>query len=121
MPKRRTKHKTPKFKLLLDENLPPRQSFRRLNSRFLIKHIVHDYQIPGALDLDVYKLAVKEHRLIITFNDKDFRNLAGKSKFAGIIGVSNNLSYEQIDVKLTSLLTRSTHGQLFGKFTYISN
>lgn len=75
MPKRR--HKYSLRLRHIDENLPQRHNFRQLNSRFSVKHIVHDFKIPGSLDLDVYKLAVKERRLVITFNDKDFRNLAG--------------------------------------------
>lgn len=75
----------------------------------------------GALDTTVYSLATKEKRLIITFNDKDFKDLAAKSKSTGIIGVSNNLPYEQIDKRITALLNKSTQNQLFGKFTYLSS
>lgn len=115
------KRKFHKYKLLLDENLPPRQIFRQLNSRYSLKHIVHDCNMEAALDPAVYNFAAKENRLIITFNDKDFKDLASKSMSSGIIGVSNNLSYEQIDKRITSLLNKSKPSKLFGKFTYISS
>src|SRR5688500_11237765 len=71
--------KSYKFKLLLDENMPPRQRFPRLNSRFDVKHIRDDFSQLGLKDPAVYELAAKRNRLIITFNGTDFKNLVGKS------------------------------------------
>lgn len=109
-----------KYKLVLDENLPTRENFPLLNNRFDLKHIAADYKQSGLLDFKVYKLAQKEERLLVTYNIKDFRGLTTKSNTTGIIGVSPNLTFEQIDKKLTSLLTKATKKELFGKFTYIS-
>ena len=53
-----------KFKLLLDENMPPRQRFPRLNSRFDLKHIRDDLNQTGLKDPPVYALAGKLNRLI---------------------------------------------------------
>ena len=64
-----------KFKLLLDENMPPRQRFPRLNSRFDVKHIRDDLDQSGLKDPPVYALATRLNRLIITFNGDDFVNL----------------------------------------------
>jgi hypothetical protein len=94
-----------KHKLLLDED---------------IKHITADFKQKGLPDLDVYKLASKERRLVVTYNVNDFKNLLVREANTGIIGVSPNLTLEQIDKKLTSLLIKATQKQLFGKFTYIS-
>lgn len=109
-----------KFRLLLDENMPLAKSLPRLNSRFSVKHVVTDFDLGGISDLDVYKLAVKEKRIIVTFNEKDFKHLAGESKNTGVIGVSTNLPTEQIDTKLLSLLSKSTKGRVYSKYNYIS-
>jgi predicted nuclease of predicted toxin-antitoxin system len=106
-----------KFKLLLDENMPPRQRFPRLNSRYDLKHVRDDFNQIGVQDPAVYDLAAKQNRLIITFNGTDFKKLVGKSEQSGVINVSANLRYEQIDTKLTALLTKSSEKLLFGKFT----
>lgn len=115
MPKRFHKHK-----LLLDENISPREAFPLLNSRFNVKHVAMDFKLDSLPDPEVYKVACKEKRLLITYNVKDFKGLIQDSGDAGIIGISPNLSLKQIDKKLTSLLTRASRKELFGKLTMIS-
>src|SRR5262245_20552367 len=111
MPKRFYKHK-----LLLDENLPHRSAFLELNSVFDVKHIAADLKRSGLPDPGVYDLAVKQTRILITYNAKHFRPLAGTKKDAGIIGVSANLPIPQVDSRLTALLIKSTPKALQGKF-----
>src|SRR6266446_1696460 len=98
-----------KFKLLLDENMPPRQRFPRLNSRFDLKHIRDDLNQTGLKDPPVYALAGKLNRLIITFNGNDFKNMVAQSTQTGVINLSTNLRNDQIDTKLTALLTKTPH------------
>ena len=109
-----------RYKLLLDENISPRTRFPILNSRHDIKHLVHDLKKCGITDLEVYILAKKTKRLIVTFNKKHFEKIAGKNKDTGIIAVSTNISDEQIDKKMTSLLSRKKKNGLYRKFHYIS-
>jgi hypothetical protein len=109
-----------KFKLLLDENLSGRRSFATLNRIFDVKHIALDLRKGGLRDEHVYREAIKLHRLIITFNAKDFKPMAGKSQETGIICVSPNLPDEQIDAKLVALLIHSTPKALYGKFTALT-
>ena len=109
-----------KFKLLLDENMPPRQRFPRLNSRYDIKHVRDDLNNQGLLDPPVFALASKLQRIIITFNGDDFRKLVDTSTQIGVINISPNLRYEQIDTKLTALLTKSAPHTLFGKLTNLT-
>lgn len=109
-----------KFKLLLDENMPPRQRFPRVNSRFDVKHIRDDFNQTSLKDPAVYNLAVKLNRLVVTFNGNDFKSRADKSGESGIINVSANMRYEQIDKKLTVLLIKNTPNALYGKFTDIT-
>ena len=106
-----------KFKLLLDENMPPRQRFPRLNSRFDLKHIRDDLNQAGLKDPPVYALAQKLNRLIITFNGDDFKNMVEQNTQTGVINISTNLRNDRIDTKLTALLIKSSPSALFGKFT----
>ncbi len=115
MPKKFVKHK-----LLFDENMHPRSYFPSLNDKFNLKHIAADYKKSSLPDPQVYELAKKENRLLITYNVKDFKDLAKQSSETGIIGISPNLSLEQIDKKLTALLMSATEKELRGKMTMIS-
>jgi predicted nuclease of predicted toxin-antitoxin system len=109
-----------KHKLLLDEGFPPRWYFPRLNQRFDVKHIKSDLRKIGLPDTEIYALAVVQNRLIVTYNAKDFRPLARRSTATGIIGVSALMPYDQIDKKLTALLTKSTEHTLQGKYTSLA-
>jgi hypothetical protein len=106
-----------KHKLLLDENMPHRTDFANLNRMFDVKHIEDDFRHGGLDDPDVYLLAVNQKRILVTYNSKHFRSLAGSKDDAGIIGVSANLPIPHVDTKLTALLTRSTPNSLQRKFT----
>lgn len=108
-----------KPKLLLDENMPPRTKFPRTNERFDIKHIVADLHHSGISDQDVHKLACQEKRLIATFNYEDFQKIASNEN-SGIVGLSPNLSNEEIDKKLCALLIKNAKKNLYGKSRFIS-
>jgi len=97
--------------------MPPRQRFPRVNSRFDTKHIRDDLHQAGLKDPPVYTLAQKLNRLIVTFNGDDFKNMVQQSTQTGVINISPNLRNDQIDTKLTALLTKSSPSALFGKFT----
>ena len=114
---------TPRFykhKILLDENFPNRSYFPSLNSRFNVKHIAKELKHSGWSDNQIYKLAQKEKMVIVTFNVKDFVEFVDISHNTGIVGVSDNLSNEDIDKKLTALFTKSTEKFLFGKIIHIT-
>ena len=111
MPKRFYKHK-----VLLDENMPKRSAFPNLNSKFDVKHVADDLKQGSLPDPDVYQLAVTQKRILVTYNTKHFRILAGSKGDAGIIGVSANLPTSQVDTKLTAILTKSTPQALQRKF-----
>ncbi|OGE14259.1 hypothetical protein A3G14_04440 [Candidatus Curtissbacteria bacterium RIFCSPLOWO2_12_FULL_38_9] len=110
-----------KYKLLLDEGLSPRDRFKILNSRHNLKHIKHDLGRSGISDEDVWKLAIKETRLVITYNVKDFKKLVATKQQSGVIGVSTNLPTDQMDKKITSLLSKSEKNDLFGKYVFVSS
>src|SRR5205823_1065218 len=75
-----------KHKILLDENIRPRTRFPRLNSRFAVKHIREDLKRGGITDAEVYVLAAKQHRILVTYNTKHFLSLVGTMHDADIIG-----------------------------------
>lgn len=112
MPKRFYKHK-----VLLDENMPKRSAFPNLNSKFDVRHVADDLKLGSLPDPDVYQLGVAQERILVTYNSKHFRILAGSRDDAGIIGVSANLPAPQVDTKLTALLTKRTPQSLQRKFT----
>ncbi len=109
-----------KHKLLFDENMPQRQMFPRLNELFDVKHVRDDLHSGGFPDPQVYELAAKLNRLLVTYNIKDFKALATQSQGTGIIGVAAHLPLHQIDTKLTALLIRSSEKALLGKYTALS-
>lgn len=113
-------HKLPRYKLLLDENFPTSKYFPRLNNRHNVQHLVEDYKQGGIIDRKVYDLAVKEKRIVVTYNDKDFKAFAKFSMDSGIIGVSADLSLEQTDKKLMAFLNKKKPTEVFGKCNHIS-
>ncbi|MBI2040185.1 DUF5615 family PIN-like protein [Candidatus Microgenomates bacterium] len=109
-----------KHKLLLDEGFYYRKDLPVTNSRFDVKHVAGDYKQGASSDTKVYDLAKQEERILVTLNIKHFKPLVSTSRSTGVIGVSPNLTLDQIDKKLTSLLNKSTKKSLFGKMTIIS-
>jgi len=116
MPKKLYKHK-----LLFDENMPKRQMFERLNEVFDVKHVRDDLKSGGLPDPQVYALARTVKRLLVTYNIKDFRDLASQSQETGVIGISAHLSPSQVDRKLSALLRRSSGQALLGKYTALTS
>lgn len=106
-----------KHKLLLDENFPVRSYFPKLNSKHDIKHITADLNLASLPDPKVYKFAQKKGRIIVTYNIKDFASLVENDTITGVIGISPSLPPEQVDIKLTALLNKSTKKSLLGKIT----
>ena len=115
MPRKYYKHA-----LLLDEGVEPRTFFPTLNNLFNVKHITQDYKFVGLPDKEICDFAVKEERIVITYNVKDFKPLAEKSKRTGVIGLSSNLSTVKIDKKLTAPLRKATKKELCGRYTPLS-
>ena len=109
-----------KHKLLLDENFPNRKYFPILNSRFTVRHIAKDLGKSGWSDDQIYRFAGKEKMVIVTFNVKDFVDFVEIGHNTGVVGVSDNLSNEDIDKKLTALFIRNTARSLFGKITHVT-
>jgi hypothetical protein len=108
-----------RHRLLLDEQFPSKKHFPRTNSRFDVKHIVHDFHKSGLLDEEVYRFACGRERLLVTLNIKHFQGLIKEEDKTGVIGITGNLGLEQIDKRLSSLLLKSSKKELYGKLTKI--
>ena len=109
-----------KHKLLLDEGLYPRKSLPRINNRHDVKHIKHDFRRGGIKDVEVYKIAVKQNRIIITYNTRDFRKMASFNSESGVIGVSQGLTPDQLDTRLNSMLSKNSRKTFYGMYTPLS-
>ena len=112
MPKRFCKHRT-----LLDEHLYHRRVYPLLNERFDVKHIRDDLHLDGLPDPQVYELARKQERILLTTNVKDFRPLL-RDDCPGIIGIPDAWLPARIDSKLTALLMH--HGPNYFRGRYRS-
>ncbi len=93
--------------------------FPNLNRQFDVKHVASDLGLSGSSDEQVYKLADRESRLLITFNIKDFRSMVGPTKIS-VIGASTKLKEEDLDKKLVQLLKTITPAELQGNFFNIT-
>ncbi len=109
-----------KHKLLLDEGLYPRKYLKRINNRYDIRHIKHDLRKGGIRDIEIFKIAERQKRIVITYNIGDFKKLLTRSKNTGVIGVTQGLGPEQLDIKLNSLLSKSSEKSFYGKYTPLS-
>ena len=98
------KQKSPKrkkFRFLLDSAFATSSTFPKLSKKSNLAHVVFDYHRSyQAEDKDIYELAIRENRFVITINFKDFRKLVKKDK-PGIIGIESQLTNEEIDKKIT--------------------
>jgi hypothetical protein len=110
MPKRFYKHKT-----LLDEHLYHRRVYPLLNAHFDVKHIRDDLHLDGLPDPEIYELARKQGRILLTTNVKDFRPLL-RDDGPGIIGIPDAWLPDRIDSKLTALLMHHGPNYFHGRY-----
>lgn len=111
--------KTAKRNLLLDEGLAPRARFPNLNAFHKLRHIVHDLKSGGVLDSKVMEIARNGNMHVIVYNDKDFRKLISPSD-PSIICLTDKLSNEQIDIRISSALKKISTTQSKGHIIKIS-
>jgi Domain of unknown function (DUF5615) len=104
-----------KHKILLDEHLYHRRAYPTLNEHFDVKHIKLDLNQGGMDDPLIYELAVKQGRIILTTNVKDFRPLLQEDS-AGVIGIPETWSTTRIDTKLCALLMKNSPNYFKGHF-----
>ena len=99
--------KVKKRRLLLDEGLPPRTRFPKINNYHIVRHILHDLKLLGEKKLkdpEIYDYAKKNGMIPVVFNEKDFVKCLS-SNGPSIICVPMSMKYEDIDIKIFSLLS----------------
>lgn len=104
-----------KHKLLLDENVYPRQAYPKLNHDFDVKHVAYDLHNAGIGDPEVYNLATALGRIVITANGRHFRPLVGQDK-VGVIDVPADWPPIKVDTKLVALLKRHGASYFSGQY-----
>lgn len=109
-----------RYKLLLDEGLPPKETFPALNNLHSLEHIKHDLKRGGAKDPEIYKIAEEGGYLVVILNTKDFRPMI-ESKKPTIICLSSGITNKKIDQKICGILKRLKPGQKRGHVISVSN
>ena len=111
-------HKIRKFNFLLDTAFAHPSSFKKLKNKANIKHVRHDHNLSRQTeDKDIYVIATKENRIIIT-QDDGFRKQA-KKKGAGIFIIPSYLTNDEIDLMLVEYIAGKNPDDFLGKTTKI--
>lgn len=92
-----------RFRLLLDEMLPPRSKFPNLNKYHDLKHVVRDFHLEGISDDKVVKFAKKERRILISKNSRHMIDLSHINKIS-LICITEAMGWEEIDLVVMSTL-----------------
>ena len=92
-----------RFRLLLDEMLPPRSKFPNLNKYHDLKHVVRDFHLEGISDDKVVKFAKKERRVLISKNSRHMIDLGRINKIK-LICITETMDWEEIDSVIMSAL-----------------
>lgn len=85
--------------------MQPRNFFPRTNSLFNIKHITLDLKHTGLPDEQVYLLAARAKRLLVTYNSSDFKNRNGKKIYSDKLAKTSQINTNTEKIK--SLLLKS--------------
>lgn len=109
-----------RYKLLLDEGLPPKETFPTLNNLHSLKHIKHDLKQGGAKDQTIYKIAEGGGYLVIVLNTKDFKPMIEDEK-PTIICLSSGITNRKIDQKICGILKKLKPQQKRGHVISVSN
>ena len=109
-----------RYKLLLDEGLPPKENFPALNNLHSLKHIKHDLKQGGAKDPAIYKIAEEDNYLVVVFNTKDFKPMI-EDKKPTVICLSTGITNKQIDQKICGILKKLKPGQKRGHLVSVTN
>jgi predicted nuclease of predicted toxin-antitoxin system len=111
--------KNPKPKLLLDECLPPRGRFPKLNEYCIARHLKGDFHESGISDEAVFELACKEEMILVTYNKRDFSPLIQSDKMS-IIAIGTGLSDKVADTRVTAYIKKIKPHEFKGQLKVIT-
>lgn len=104
--------------MLLDTAFAKPSIFRNLIKKANVKHVRHDYNLPRETeDEDIYNLATRENRIIVTQDQRFGKQL--KIKGTGILIIPAYLFNEEIDILLSEFISDKNPEILKGKATKI--
>lgn len=103
---------------MLDSAFAKPSVFKKLYKKAHLVHIRHDLNLsPETEDKQIYNLATKENRIIIT-QDIGFKKWI-KPKGTGVFIIASYLSNKQIDDLLTNFIAEKNPDDFKGKVTRI--
>ncbi len=106
--------KTRKFRFILDAAFAKSNQFPKLKKKVNLIHVVHEGGLsPQSSDKDIYQLAVKLNRFVITHDD-DFKEFVRRGK-PGILIIPPYLGNDAIDAMVTSYLSGKNPVDFLGK------
>lgn len=115
MPKKIPRKKNKKFRLLLDSAFAKPEAFPKLSKKANLAHCFYDLGLSRqAEDKEIYNVAVREDRFVLTINYKDFKKLARKGK-PGVIAIESQLSNEEIDKLVTKFVSGKNPDEFLGQ------
>lgn len=104
-----------KFRLLLDSAFAKPDVFTQLKKKANLAHAVHDMNLSyQAEDEEIYRIADKENRFVLTINFKDFKKLVQKEK-PGVIGIDSQLTNDEIDMLIVEFISGKNPQDFIGK------
>jgi len=103
---------------LLDTAFAQPSVFKKLKTKANIKHVRHDYNLSRQTeDKDIYIIATKEKRIIIT-QDDGFRKQTHR-KGAGVFIIPSYLTNDEIDLIVIAFISGKNPDNFLGKATKI--
>ena len=104
-----------RFRLLFDSSFPRKEVLLRLSKKANISHVVQDYNYPNqSEDRDIFDLATKVDRFVVTVNKKHFKKFLDKIK-PGIVILPSGLSNEELEKSLIKLIANKNPDDFYGK------
>lgn len=106
---------------MLDSAFAKPSQFPKLKKKANIAHCVHNCGLSTqAEDKEIYQMALKEERFVLTINFKDFKPLIQKGKPGGVIGIDSQLSNIEIDLLVSQFLSGKDPNDYKGKAIKLS-
>ena len=94
-----------RYRLLLDEMFPRRNTFPQLNKFHDLRHVLHDFHLPDNQDEEVVRLAKVQKRILISKNKKHMIQLC-QNEQVKLICITETMEWEEIDSLIMATLRK---------------
>lgn len=103
---------------MLDTAFAHPSVFKKLKTKASIKHVRHDYNLSRQTeDKDIYVIATKENRIIITQDDSFRKQIQRKG--TGVFIILSYLTNDEIDLIVVEYISGKNPDDFLGKATKI--